>query len=1242
MSASNKLDQYLASYRQRLERLTLLQGVAAIALVLLIFAVVGAYFAIESGFASSTIITFRIILVLALAAVGLRFLAQPLQRLKSGISSEVETRASASAAADGKADSELGFNGRIETYVQMKAENSPFLELLAEDTLAVSESYPVDTQIETRELSLAGLVCATAVVILVYLLIAGPGNLNYSLRNLFAGWAVDDLLPPQSIVVNPGDQSIRRGANLRITAEMEGFSPDDATIHVQSGDGDWQEVELVQGPGGFEFTFFSMQEPMAYYISTTGLRSPEYDIQVVDLPSIESLSLTYNYPDWTQRDTETFTQGDINALEDTRIELTVITSSPLAEGELVLNEATQGLSLNGNEATTEFTISTEGEYYLAAIVGGEQVRLSDDYFIRITEDGKPVIEFIRPGEDYNASSIEEVLARVEASDDYGLDNAQIKYSINGSDWQSVDLAATGRELNHDHIFMLEDMRTDVIREVTTNVGAFNVILSEETELLPADEPSELDADGNPIASEPVISQIPLQPGDLISYYAQASDRTQTVRTDMFFIQVQSYSRRYTQSQISGGGGGGGGDQQDEISQRQRQIIVSTWNLIREQEEGDTNSQVEINSTLLSELQLTLADQAQTLAQRTRARQLDRDVDIENFVENLERAIQSMYPSSEQLALIELEDALQPAQEALQYLLRAEAIFNDITVTQQEGGGGGGGGGASEDLAEMFELEMDLEKNQYETGNNASPQAQQQEEDDIMSQLDELAKRQEQLANNLRNQQQPSEAQKYQQELLRREVEELQEQLERMQEQSQSAQQQASNSQQPGQEGQQGQGQGQSQSEENSQQQDSEQQQELAQQSELQRRIDSALRAMEDTANAMNGDLTQDELQRAAEEAQRQLEGARDQVAQNQLANMQEAFTDISSQADQMLSDQQTMEQTLQDAVVKALEERENGDPNNRGMTLQEEWALAAEKQELATDLQNLRSQMLDATQRFDEQVPEAARELQEANNDLAENGLEQAISDSALYIDNGYGLFIAGNDSGITADLRDLAQSLARAQQLASSTDANGDSDLTRAQAQARELRAQLQQLAQGGQPGSDPQQSSGEGEGEAQEGQGQGQEGQQGQGQGQQGGQQAGGGAQGGFGQLTANNGAWNGEGNQQNGPVELPADFFDNVDNLTQAARGALDQLDLNTEELAEMYDLIRELEYSRVNRNDSILAGEFNSMLALIEQLEASLQIDTNANNPNNVRTAVAELIPEEYRESVAEYYRRLSSE
>ena len=560
------------------------------------------------------------------------------------------------------------------------------------------------------------------------------------------------------------------------------------------------------------------------------------------------------------------------------------------------------------------------------------------------------------------------------------------------------------------------------------------------------------------------------------------------------------------------------------------------------------------------------------------------------------------------------------------------------------------GRAQQDLAEMFELEMDLELNQYETGSNVSPQAQQAEEEDIMNQLDELARRQQQLANNLRNQQQLSEAQRYQQEMLRREAEELQERLDELQQQRESLQrgqqgqqtaqnnqqgqqqgQQGEQSGQAGQQGQQGGQPGQQSGQPGQQQQEGQEEQgEQIAQNELQRRLESAIRAMEESAEAMRGNSSPEELQRAADEAGRQLEGAREQIVADQLADMQSSFSNMAGQAEDMLREQQRQEQILEQAMAKAVADRESGeDPNSRGMELQEEWELARQKAALAAELSSLQEQMLSTMQRFGDDVPEASRELQRANQDIVENELEQALTNAGLYIDAGYGLYIAGNESAVTAEMRKLAERLENAQEMVATRGAPGTSDLDIARRQAQNLRARLQeQLAQNGQ------------------GQQQGQEGQEGQ-PGQQGGQQQGqqqGGQQGGGDRFAMGPrfGAWTGADPLFNGPIEIPEQFYGDLDQFTEIARDAVQDLELNAEELAQMVDWIRQLEATRLNRNEDILAAEYNDMLALIEQLEVGLQLDNDSNNPNNVRTATSDIIPDEYKESVAEYYRRLSRE
>src|SRR5690606_21702920 len=206
-----------------------------------------------------------------------------------------------------------------------------------------------------------------------------------------------------------------------------------------------------------------------------------------------------------------------------------------------------------------------------------------------------------------------------------------------------------------------------------------------------------------------------------------------------------FERRFSQAQ-AGGGGGGMSDEQGAISERQREILLATWNLQRTGEQKSRpRAQLEENARMLAEMQTTLAQQARTLAERTRARvPVHSDDRARTFVEALEKAASLMLPAARHLSSLEFDQAVAPEQQALQQLLRAESAFRDVQVAMQQSGAGGGQQSAR-DFSEMFELEMDLDKNQYESESQLSMQQRREEMDEALRRLKELAQRQERLA-----------------------------------------------------------------------------------------------------------------------------------------------------------------------------------------------------------------------------------------------------------------------------------------------------------------------------------------------------------------------------------------------------------------------------------------------------------------------------------------------------------------
>jgi uncharacterized protein DUF4175 len=459
---------------------------------------------------------------------------------------------------------------------------------------------------------------------------------------------------------------------------------------------------------------------------------------VADLPGIKNIKVTYHFPSWLGlKDSVEDPGGDLRAVAGTVAELSIETDRPLKNGEILMDDGSHIAlqSKEGNFVTAKVPVEKDGMYHFAATERGESVRLSEDYFIEARQDQPPTVKIVTPRGDAKVSPIEEVTVSVEAADDFALESMELHYSVNGAPEKTVSLLANKgvKEANGKTLISLEDYK--------------------------------------------------LEAGDVVSIYATARDARNTARTDIAFIETQPFEKNYTQSQQQGGMPGmpADGADQTEISKRQKEIIAATWNEIRGGVKNKVNSAE--NAKFLAGIQTKLKEQAKSLADRARSRELaGANQEFQAFVKDLDEAAKQMDPASNKLGAQAWKDALEPEQKALQYLLRAEQTFRDIQVAFGGGGKGGGGGqNAGRDLANLFDLELDTEKNQYETGqqSSSSQQAKEKAVDEALQKLEELAQRQKQLADQQAKSKQQTFEQRWQQEMLRRDAEELKKQMEQL-------------------------------------------------------------------------------------------------------------------------------------------------------------------------------------------------------------------------------------------------------------------------------------------------------------------------------------------------------------------------------------------------------------------------------------------------------------------------------
>jgi len=1211
-SSRARLNLYIHQLHQRLRLGVSLRGVAilmatALATTILLVLILNAFAFPLHGLTGA-----RSLLLLALACAAALAIALPLLRL---------TRSRATVVAESAYPE---FQQRLLTFDDReKKGNDPFLELLAADTLAVArQAQPANLVSNNRLYFFAG-AGAACVAVLVWLVAAGPGYLGYGASLL---WTGHKATPLYDIRVTPGDAAVRRNGDQLITASIIGLKPQKVRLfahYKSSGKGAWEPVAMQSANSSdFQFLFAGLPEDVEYYVEAGPLTSRHYKVRVVDLPSVKQLKVTYHYPKWTgMAPVSEDHGGDLRALEGTNAELTVRMDRPLHNGQLTLDDGKQ-ITLSGGEDNVykgSILMQKDGAYHVAALDQGQPVRLSEDYFIATDKANPPNIAIDRPTGDYRASPIEEVTVGVKASDQFALNKVSLHYSVNGGPEKTVELPQQpgAKEVNGSTTLSLEDFK--------------------------------------------------LVPGDLVSLYATAKDGHTEARTDMAFIQADPFEREFSQSQQMGGAGFGEGSQTD-ISKREKELIAATWK--RQNDKAATAKDASEAGKFLSGVQTKLQDQALALAARMDSRDLSSaNEEFNSFGHDMQAAAAAMTPSSDKLKQMQWHDAIPAEQKALQYLLRAEATFRKIQVAfGQQGGGGGGAGGAGRDLASLFDLELDTEKNQYETAQTGSAADQRAKAvDDALAKLDALARRQEELAQQQRNQPQTMQ-ERWQQEMLRRQAEELQRQMEQM---AQNAQQ--------GQQGQQGQ---QSASNSSGQSSSGQSSSARAQSSGSQSssggsgassdpRVTQALNRLRNANEAMKQSAGQQQSGEAARRAADQLRQAAGLMSGAQQQQATGKLDSLSRESDRLSKEE------------RAQADRIRGMAGQSGASNQEQYSarmqqrnkLAEDRQQLSDDLAQMEKNLRNASRELAPTQPQSASKLRDALGGMDQTDLTNRVQRSADWLRRGVNPSTNGMEEGIGKGLEQLSQQVHEAQQgLGHAKPGQGTSpggEQTAALDHVERFRDQVESLTARGQNSLSRQSGQQPGQGER-PGQGT-QQGQTSQGNNQGSwssrggpGAQIGGGNQvaqdnlsGDLGNRTPDGGAvgtalnnintgnnrFDKNGRAAVGPDNSPAPA--DPERTYQQGLAELSQLHHLAQNdpvaLKQIQELAREMQRLDPRRfpGNPIMVEQLHAeVLSGVDRLELQLRHDSDGATPGQVRTTKEPQIAPGYEEAVADYYRRLS--
>ncbi len=506
------------------------------------------------------------------------------------------------------------------------------------------------------------------------------------------------------VLVEPGNAEMERGSSLVVTATFrEEEAPAEATLVLLPSAQAPRRIPLSRNLADpvFGTSLLSVDSDTLYSIEFGEESSEQYRLSVFDFPDLEQANAVVEPPGYTGLpDREIADTRRITAPEGSLLTCQLVLNKADIRGTLTREDGTE-VPLHRDESSPsalEFSATLEEDLsYRLDLVDSEGRRNKSpiELTVKVVGNRTPEMRLTSPYEDSRFSPIEEVAFEGEISDDYGLVDYGLAYSI-GSEEPVLLRTGSGSEAGQkvlvDHLLELENHDTP--------------------------------------------------PKTLISYYLWADDlgpdgEFRRSYSDMFLAQIRPFEEIYTEGQ-----GGGGMSEEPELmklARIQKEIIDATWNIQR-RETGRTptaafledvgvveESQTTVRSRLEIEAGRISGEQAQEIVQQA----LD---DMESARERLEAAAGEASPPI-------LGEALPHARNAYQRLL--QLMPDNYQVSRD---GSASSSGRSNRSQQLDQLELSDDSDLYETQSQAEtrPDEEAEEQMQILNRLKELARRQQDL------------------------------------------------------------------------------------------------------------------------------------------------------------------------------------------------------------------------------------------------------------------------------------------------------------------------------------------------------------------------------------------------------------------------------------------------------------------------------------------------------------------
>ncbi|MGV3661184.1 MAG: hypothetical protein ACO1TE_13440 [Prosthecobacter sp.] len=510
--------------------------------------------------------------------------------------------------------------------------------------------------------------------------------------------------------LTPGDTEVERGSRLVVEARFTGPVPADATLVISEPDGkerDRLPMRLTVDEQVFGGLIAKVDRDSKYHVEFSEQKSQMHAITVFDYPALVRSDVKVTPPEYTKLPAkETKNTQKVSAMEGSTIAWKIRVNKPLAEAEFFgADKEVIPLKPSATDPTVleaEMPAEKTQKYRLHLVDDRERANKNPPWFtVTVLANQLAKIDVVFPKRDVQVSAIQELPVEAKVFDDLGVTQSGAVFNIGGNAKEILfKHAATAPQKK-------QDVRTDLKLEGEN-----------------------------------------AQPRQLVSYYFWAEDKgpkgeVRRAMSDMFFADVRHYEDIFREAEAPPSEAGQPKGQTPELVDLQKQVVSATWRIVRDTNGGRTMEKAAPDVDVVHQSQGIAMEKVKEAMEKVKDGEIK--AALTEAWKSMKDALEPLQQASADKKRAPLNQALTFEQTALEWLHRAMSREHEVARSKSMKPG------QQANKNQIMDLELKQQEQRYEEEKAAAEEqtAEQQENLQVLNRLKELARRQEALAEKMK-------------------------------------------------------------------------------------------------------------------------------------------------------------------------------------------------------------------------------------------------------------------------------------------------------------------------------------------------------------------------------------------------------------------------------------------------------------------------------------------------------------